>query len=128
MKGNGFAKAAFVAALTGALLAAFAPTYTSCSTDAGGTSCGSATGLSVNGSWILFVVSVPVVLALIPILVPRRGARIIAAVLLWACCVIAAASIGLFFVPAAILMTVAAIRREPARSLRQPSAGPSRPS
>ena len=128
MKGSGFAKAAFVAALTGALLAAFAPTYTSCSTDAGGTSCGSATGLSVNGSWILFVVSVPVVLALIPILVPRRGARIIAAVLLWACCVVAAASIGLFFVPAAILMTVAGIRREPARSLTQPSAGPSRPS
>jgi hypothetical protein len=86
VKGSVFAKAAFVAALTGALLAAFAPTYTSCSTDAGGTSCGSATGLSVNGSWILFVVSVPVVLALIPILVPRRGARIIAAVLLWACC------------------------------------------
>ena len=74
------------------------------------------------------MVSVPVVLALIPVLVPRRGARIIAAVLLWACCVVAAASIGLFFVPAAILMTVAAIRREPARWLTQPSAGPSRPS
>jgi hypothetical protein len=112
MRGSGFAKASFVAALTAALLAVFGPTYTSCSTDAGGSSCGSATGLSVNGWWILVVASVPVVLAVIPVLVHRRGARITSAVLLWACCAVAALSIGLFFVPAAILMTIAAFRQE----------------
>jgi cytochrome bd-type quinol oxidase subunit 2 len=125
VKGRGFAKASFVAALTGALLAAFAPTYTSCESQAGGT-CGHTTGLAVNGSWILVVASVPVVLALLAVLMPRRGTRIVTAVLLWACCAIAVASIGLFFVPAAILMTIAAFRRD--RELTQLAGAPSRPS
>jgi hypothetical protein len=113
VKGSGFAKAAFVAALTGALVAAFGPTYSTCSTVAGGsTTCGSATGFSVDGSWILVVVSVPVLASLLPILVRPPGTRIVSAVLLWLCCLIGAASIGFFFVPAAILMTVAAIRRD----------------
>jgi hypothetical protein len=112
MKGSGFAKAAFVAALTGALLAAFAPTYTDCTFDVAGTvRCGSATGFSVNGWWILFVASVPVAISLVPVLRPVRRTTIVAAVLLWACCVVAFFSIGLFFVPAAILMTVAAAMR-----------------
>jgi hypothetical protein len=33
-------------------------------------------------------------------------------VLLWVCCVIGAASVGMFFVPAAILMTIGAARRD----------------
>jgi hypothetical protein len=127
VKGSGSAKASFVAALTGALVAAFAPTYQECEAQAGGT-CGSVTGFAVNGWWILFVASIPVVISLMPVLRTSRRAAIVSAVLLWLCCVVAAASIGLFFVPAAILMTVAAIRREPVRSLTQPSAGPSRPS
>ncbi len=129
MKGSGFAKAAFVAALTAALLAAFAPTYTSCSAGVPGTiRCGYATGFSVNGWWIVFVASVPVAISLVAVLRPTRRATAVAAVLLWACCAIGVFSIGLFFVPAALLMTVAVIRREPVRSLTQPSAGPSRPS
>lgn len=126
MKGTGFAKAAFVAALTGALLASFAPTYTSCTADVPGTiRCGYATGFSVNGWWILFVSSVPVAISLVAVLRPTRRAAVVAAALLWACCLVGFFSIGLFFVPAAILMTIAAIRREPVRSLSltQPSAG-----
>jgi hypothetical protein len=111
MRGSGFAKASFVAALTAALLAAFAPTYTSCEAQAGGT-CGYTTGLSVNGPWVLVVASVPVVLALLAVLVPRRWMRIVTAVLLWVCCAIAVASIGFFFVPAAILMTIASVRHD----------------
>jgi hypothetical protein len=125
VKGSGFAKAAFVAALTGALLAAFAPTYQECEAQAGGT-CGSVTGFAVNGWWILFVASIPVVISLLAVLRPTRRATVVAVSLLWACCLVGFFSIGLFFVPAAILMTVAAIRREPA--LTQPSAGPSQPS
>ena len=49
-------------------------------------------------------------------------------VLLWACCVIGAASIGLFFVPGAILMTIAAVRRDRTDVVRRPAAIPSRPS
>ena len=129
MKGSGFAKAGFVAALTGALLAAFAPTYTSCTDQLTGTiRCGSATGFGVNGWWILFVASIPVVIAAIPVVRPTRRTTVVSTVLLWACCVIAFASIGLFFVPAAILMTVAAFRSAPASVLTPPSAGPSPPS
>jgi hypothetical protein len=112
MRGIGFAKAAFVAALTGALLASFGPTYTSCFSDTGGTSCGSATGFEVNGWWILFVASIPVAIAMIAVLHPTKRATVVSAVLLWACCVIALFSLGMFFVPAAILMTVAASLRE----------------
>jgi len=112
MRGSGFAKASFVAALTAALLAVFGPTYSSCSTDAAGTSCGSATGFSVNGWWILVVASVPVVISLISVLIPGRRARIVSAFLLWVCCLLGVFSIGLFFVPAAILMTIAAARGE----------------
>ena len=120
VKGSGFAKASFVAALTGALLAAFAPSYTSCTEElAGSIRCGSATAFDVNGWWILVVVSIPVVIATIPAVRPTRRRTVVCTVLLWACCVVALASIGLFFIPAAILMTVAAFRTAPA--LRQPS-------
>jgi hypothetical protein len=113
VKVNGFAFAAFLAALAGALVAAFGPTYSNCSAVADGlTRCGNATGYSVNGSWILVVVSVPVLVSLLPIVVHLRGTRIVSAVLLWVCCVIGAASVGMFFVPAAILMTIGAARRD----------------
>ncbi|MGZ4131647.1 MAG: hypothetical protein ACXVWF_01250 [Actinomycetota bacterium] len=114
-KAGRFAVAAFVAAVAGALYAAFGPIYGGCeaSMPGGQSSCGSATGLAVNGSWILVVVSVPVVLALVPVLLRYRPVRVVSAVLLWACCVVGALSIGMFFLPAAILMTIAAAKREP---------------
>ena len=68
----------------------------------------------VNGAWVLVVVSVPVLVALIPVLVRHRRARIVSAVLLWFGCVLGMLSVGMFFVPAAILMTIAASRGEPA--------------
>lgn len=113
MEANRWTMAALGAAVLGALVAAFAPTYTWCSTTAGSTSetCGHATSFSVNGAWILVVVSVPVLVSLLPVLIRRRPARVVSAVLLWIGCVVAAWSVGLFFVPAAILMTVAAAKR-----------------
>jgi hypothetical protein len=124
MKGSGFAKASFVAALTAAMVAAFAPTYQECEAAAGGT-CGSVTGFAVNGWWILFVASIPVLISLLPVLRTTRRASAVSAVLLWLGCLIAAFSIGLFFIPAAILMTVAAFR---APELTPPVAAPSPPS
>jgi len=35
---------------------------------------------------------------------------------LWACCLVEIASLGLFFVPSAVLMTIAATRRAPERA------------
>ncbi len=111
MKANRWTVAAFVAAVLGALVAAFAPTYSWCGTSSsGGEACGHATGFAVNGSWILVVVSVPVLVAFVPVLVRRRPARVVSTVLLWIGCVVGLWSVGMFFVPAAILMTIAAQR------------------
>ncbi|MGE5227409.1 MAG: hypothetical protein ACM3OO_11105 [Planctomycetaceae bacterium] len=117
------AAAAFVVAVVGALVAAFAPLGRSCSSTAvvpalghGSPApsveeaCHGVSSFSIDGSWVLVVVSVPVLVALIPVLVRRRRARIVSAVLLWAGCVVGMWSVGMFFVPAAIVMTVAAAR------------------
>jgi hypothetical protein len=109
---NRWAVGAFIAATLGALVGAFAPTYSWCATTpSGGEVCGHATSFAVNGSWVLVVVAVPVLVALIPTLMRRRTARVVSAVLLWIGCVVGMWSVGMFFVPAAILMTVAATRR-----------------
>jgi hypothetical protein len=106
---------AAVAALVGASIVVFAPTYGECSSDGATTRCGEASGLSVNGSWILVVASVPVLISLAPLFVHRRVVRVIAAILLWVGCVIALFSVGIFFVPAAIALTIAAALPDPDR-------------
>ena len=112
MKANRLAVAAFLASVLGAFVAAFAPTYSWCGTSSsGGEACGHATGFAVNGSWILVVVSVPALVAFVPVLVHRRSARVVSAVLLWVGCVVGMLSVGMFFVPAAILMTIATSHR-----------------
>ena len=112
VKANRWTLAAFLTATLGALVAAFAPTYSGCATtSSGGEVCSHATGFAVNGAWVLVVVSVPVLVAFVPVLVRRRPARIASAVLLWIGCLLGMLSVGMFFVPAAILMTVAATRR-----------------
>lgn len=101
-------------AVLGAAVAAFAPLGRSCgvSMPGGQAGCVGQSIFEIDGSWVLVVVSVPVLISLLPMMVPRRTARVVAAVLLWACCVIALFSVGLFFVPAAVVMTVAAMTRD----------------
>lgn len=67
----------------------------------------------VVGAWVLVVVSVPVLVSLLPAIVRRRAGTAVSAVLLWACCIVGIFSVGLFFVPAAALMTVAAVLHDP---------------
>lgn len=104
---------AFVLAVIGAAIAAFAP-LGGCRSMPGGRE--RYTGVStfeVDGAWVLVVVSVPMLVSLLPVVVPRRAARVVSAVLLWVCCVVGLFSVGLFFVPAAALMTVAAVLHDP---------------
>lgn len=114
-----FTLASFLAAVLGGLVAAFAPLARGCqvSMDAGSMteqrSCFSASTYQTDGSWVLVVVSVPIAIAFVPVLVRHRVAAIVSAVLLWACCVVGLWSVGMFFVPAAVLMTIAAARPEP---------------
>jgi hypothetical protein len=116
MKAIRLSSAAFLAAVAGALVAAFAPLGRTCGTTLPGNEarCWGTSIFSVDGWWVLVVVSVPVVVSLLPLLVRRRPGRIVSAVLLWISCVVGMWSVGVFFVPAVILMTVAATTRDTA--------------
>jgi hypothetical protein len=64
--------------------------------------------------WTISLLFVPAAIAVFPLVFavrrPRQIARIVAAILLVAWCVIAAASVGLFYLPAAVAMMTAAVR------------------
>ncbi len=108
---------ALMAALAGALVA-FAPFGRTCAAGLPGGElvCSSTSLLSVEGPWVLALGAVPVALSLVGALARSRAAWAVCAALLWGFCVLGALSIGPFFIPAAILMTVAAVRGEPART------------
>lgn len=77
--------------------------------------------VEVNGRGVLWLLAAPVVLVATPALWPHRGrtAAIVACtVLLWLLCLAGLLSIGLFFLPAALVSGVALL--VPARPLRRP--------
>jgi hypothetical protein len=117
MKARRFALASFLVAVLGALVAAFAPTGRMESTTSSGgafvTHTSSISMFQTNGAWVLIVVSVPVLVSLVAVVLNRRSARIVSTVLLWIGCVLGMFSVGMFFIPAAILMTIAASAGEP---------------
>ncbi len=67
-----------------------------------------ATLLEVNGTYALLVVMFPVAVSLLPLLVRKRPLRITAAFLMGAFALIGSFTIGLFYLPAAIVMFRAA--------------------
>lgn len=67
-----------------------------------------ATLLQVNGSWAVVPVIFPVVVALLPGIFRKQAVRIVAAIVMGAFALVAGMSIGLFYVPAAIVMLLAA--------------------
>lgn len=79
---------------------------------------GHATLLDVNGPRILLPLGFPVLVALVPLLLPLRTLRIVAAVLLGGFCALGALSIGWFYLPSALTMVIAAAWPTP-RSNRQ---------
>lgn len=112
------ALASFIVAILGAAVAAFAPLGRSCGVSAGGPE--HCVGVSIfehDGAWVLVVVSVPVLVSFLPAVLRRRAWTVVSAVLLWTFCVLGLASIGLFFVPATVLMTVAAAMPDPRPAL-----------
>ena len=64
--------------------------------------------LQVNGRLVLLSLGFPVLISLIPVLIPMRGVRIGAAIILGVFALIAGFSIGLFYVPSVLTMIVAA--------------------
>jgi hypothetical protein len=70
---------------------------------------GHATGLQANGSRIAFVLGIPIVLALLPLAVRKhqRAAFLGAGALTLAFCVVGAMSVGIFYLPTALLLVLA---------------------
>jgi hypothetical protein len=64
--------------------------------------------LQVNGDRALIAVLVPALIALAPVFVQTRRCRIGAAVLLAAFVLLSGFTIGMFYIPAAIAMAIAA--------------------
>jgi hypothetical protein len=63
-----------------------------------------ATLAEVNGPGTYFLLTIPVAVAGLPLLVRSRAVRILSAVLITGWVVIGATSIGLFYVPSAVMM------------------------
>jgi hypothetical protein len=63
-----------------------------------------ATLAEVNGPGTYFLLTIPVAVAGLPLLLRSRAVRILSAVLITGWVLIASASIGLFYVPSAVMM------------------------
>jgi hypothetical protein len=70
---------------------------------------GGATLLEVNGPHILFVLSIPILLALSPLAFRRRrrAALLVAGTVSLAFCIVGALSVGKYYLPAALLLLLA---------------------
>lgn len=118
-------RAAALWAAGASLYLLFGPTYQSSSArlnmpgvDAAGTeSRGHASALDVNGPHVVAVLGIPVVLALSPLLVrkQRRAALLAAGALTLGFCVVAALSVGTFYLPTALLLLIAAATTDATR-------------
>lgn len=117
MRSRRLAVASLVATIVGALVVVFAPlgqvTEYLDGPGGGESRSYSVSLLTSEGPRMFLLVAVPIVIALAGALIPARAARIAATVLLWIGCFLALFSIGIFFVPAAALMTAAAAVRDP---------------
>ena len=63
-----------------------------------------ATLAAVNGPGTYFLLTIPVAVAGLPLLVRSRAVRILSAVLITGWIVIGATSVGLFYIPSAVMM------------------------
>ena len=66
-----------------------------------------ATLLEVNGSWVVIPVMLPVLIALLPLVFRKQVIRICAAIVMGLFVFISGFSIGLFYLPAGILLLLA---------------------
>lgn len=68
--------------------------------------------LRVNGPWVIVPVMFPVFVAMVPLFVRRQAIRIVATIVMGAFVFVTGFSIGTFYVPAAIAMLLAFLRRD----------------
>lgn len=91
----------------------------SCTTSDGGRvlcSEASTSLLSTQGGGVIPVLLIPAVLCLVPVLLPTRLTPAVAAAVLLLFCLMAALSVGLFYLPVAVAAVVLAVRAEARRA------------
>jgi hypothetical protein len=66
-----------------------------------------ATLIEVNGEWVIVPVMFPVLVALVSLVVRKQVVRIIAAIVMGAFVFLGGMSIGLFYLPAGVMMLLA---------------------
>jgi hypothetical protein len=74
-----------------------------------------ATLLQVNGKWVIVPVMFPVLVTLAPLVVRRQVVRVVAAIVLGGFVLISGFSIGLFYLPAGVLLLLAACVEDSAK-------------
>lgn len=110
--GKRWAMGAVVAAVAGSIAAATLPWFDVVEETARGTTHGQGTALDAAGTGAIWLVLIPIAIATFPLLVPpeaRDGVLVGCTVLLGVFAFVTAASAGLFFMPAAILLAVASV-------------------
>jgi hypothetical protein len=101
---TGFTAVAFGLAVAAAIFLMVWPVYEG--VGSGGVT--HATVIRINGWWASVPVMFPVLVALVPLVVRRQAVRIVAAVVMGAFVLISGFTIGLFYLPAGILLLLAA--------------------
>lgn len=74
-----------------------------------------ATLLQINGWWAVVPVMFPVLVTLVPLLVRMQRVRVVATIVMGVFVLISGFSIGMFYLPAGILMLLAACVEDSAR-------------
>jgi hypothetical protein len=68
----------------------------------------STTLLQKEGLWVLIPLSFPVLVTLLPLVFPKRAVRIGASIIIWAFAILGGFSIGLFYIPSAVVVLLGA--------------------
>jgi hypothetical protein len=97
--------------------------YTGATSGPGGESTTCSSLIAENGTWVLSYLAIPIiltVLAFLALVARLRAVMWTLAILLFALCILAAWSIGLFYVPSAVTILIAAARMNPSRANTDP--------
>ena len=97
--------------------------YTGATSDPSGESTTCSSLIAENGTWVLSYLAIPIiltVLAFLALVARLRAVMWTLAILLFALCILAAWSIGLFYVPSAVTILIAAARMNPSRANTDP--------
>lgn len=113
----------FLLVLAAAAWSLFAPTYSTRTESSDGTVTeGTLSGLAANGPDILIPVGIAILLAALAAWAPWRWLRWVGAVVLGGFCILAALSIGAFFLPGALCLLLALVLDTPTRRVGSPPA------